>query len=135
MNRFSSMIDNSNLNKINERTLLFENRRLSFPSIADGLFNDISIRENLKRKFSADKILPRSGIFYVKQGHKNVFYQNRPRNIHYDSYYPNHQRPNSSTEEIFTLFSKRENSTVRINSFLLCIAYLIIFDLLSLHIV
>ena len=46
------------LRKINEKYVAVvnnlinsEKRRLSYPSILDDLFNDISIRENLKRKY------------------------------------------------------------------------------------
>jgi hypothetical protein len=37
-------------------------RSLSFPLIIDDLFNDISIRENLKRKYSENEIFSKSKI-------------------------------------------------------------------------
>ncbi|CAM4836054.1 unnamed protein product [Rotaria magnacalcarata] len=114
MNTFSSMIFYSNINNMKEKSILIENRRLSFPSIIDDLFNDISIRENLKRKFSTDKILPRSGIFHIKQGHTKTFYQYQSRNSHYDLFNYNDQQQCLTSENILALFSKgkkRENFT------------------------
>jgi hypothetical protein len=99
------MIINSSVPKT--KSVLFETRRLSFPSITDDLFNDISIREKLKRKYSEDKILPRSGIFHIKQGHTKSFYQNQPKNIHHND----HQQPNVQSQKILSFFLK-ENSTV-----------------------
>ena len=108
------------LNSSKEKNVLNENRRLSFPSIIDDLFNDISIRENLKRKYSADKILPRSGIFHIKQGHTKSFHENQPKTLHY-----NDQQRNFQSEKILSLFSKGkkiENPTVRFIRFF-CIFY------------
>jgi hypothetical protein len=82
------------------------NRSLSFPSIIDDLFNDISIRENLQRKFSADKLLPQSGIFHIKQGQTKPFYKTQPKSIHYDSLNSQSRQQILSSEKILSKFSK-----------------------------
>jgi len=121
MNTFSSMIFDSP----KEEKISFKNRSLSFPSIIDDLFNDISIRENLKRKFSADKILPQTGIFHIKQGQTKPFYITQPKSIQYDSFHSPNQEQNLSSEKILSKFSKRI-STVRIQNqaFILHISFI-----------
>ena len=47
-------------------------RRLSFPSIVENFFTDLSLREDLHRKYVAEKSLPRSSIFHFKQGQSQV---------------------------------------------------------------
>ena len=82
-----------NLNIIKEKNFLNENRRLSFPLIIDDLFNDITIRENLKRKYFEKKIIQKSDIRKKKQ--------------------------NFQSEKILSFFSKNKISLVRINRFLI----------------
>ncbi|CAF0921657.1 unnamed protein product [Adineta steineri] len=98
-----------NFNK--EKSFIYKNRSLSYPSIIDDLFNDISIRENLKRKYSADKILPKSGIFHLKQGQIKPFYKIQPKSIPNDSFSSlNQQQHKLPSEKILSLFSKKTNS-------------------------
>ena len=47
-------------------------RRLSFPSIVENFFTDLSLREDLHRKYVAEKSLPRSSIFHFQQGQSQV---------------------------------------------------------------
>jgi len=73
-----------NLNLIQEKKMLNENRRLSFPLIIDDLFNDIKIRENLKRKYSEKKMNEKSEI----------------------------RKEEFQSEKILSFFSKKNNSLV-----------------------
>jgi len=51
------------LNEVKTINFIKEKKRsLSFPLIIDDLFNDISIRENLKRKYSENEIFSKSKI-------------------------------------------------------------------------
>ena len=93
-----------------EKQSAFEKRSLSFPSIIDDLFNDISIRENLKRKFSADKFLPRAEIFHLKQGQTKPFHRTQPKIRHYDSF--QFQDESLSSEKILSLFVKQKHTMV-----------------------
>ncbi len=77
-----------------EKKMLNENRKLSFPLIIDDLFNDISIRENLKRKYSEKKFISQSEIFHKKS---------------------NQTKQNFQSEKILSFFSKKQNLLVRIN--------------------
>ena len=47
-------------------------QRSSFPSIVENFFTDLSLREDLHRKYVAEKSLPRSSIFHFKQGQSQV---------------------------------------------------------------
>ncbi|CAF1593498.1 unnamed protein product [Rotaria sp. Silwood1] len=109
MNKCCSMTIDLNLNKIIENSKLIENEKYSNPSIIDDLFNDISIGENLKIIYSREKNLPRSGIYYIKQGHKNNYFKKyKPEYIDYDLFYYNyHQQEYISSNNILSSFSKQ----------------------------
>ncbi|CAF5072383.1 unnamed protein product, partial [Rotaria sp. Silwood1] len=109
MNKCCSMTIDLNLNKIIENSKLIENEKYSNPSIIDDLFNDISIGENLKIIYSREKNLPRSGIYYIKQGHnKTYFNKYKPEYIDYDLFYYNyHQQEYISSNNILSSFSKQ----------------------------
>lgn len=87
---------------LNKKKSLIENGRYSYPLIIDDLFNDITIKENLKKIYSINKILPRSGIFHIKQNYNKYFYQYQTKNIYHDLF----NYKNLSTENVFLLFSK-----------------------------
>ncbi|CAF2817817.1 unnamed protein product [Rotaria sp. Silwood2] len=116
MNKYCSMNMNIdlNINKIKEINILFENdRRLYFPSIIDDLFNDISIRENLKRKYLINNIIPQSGIYHIKQGYYKYFYQYKQKYIDYDLFNNyNNQQYYLSSDKIISFFSKEKKKSI-----------------------
>ncbi|CAF4131863.1 unnamed protein product [Rotaria sordida] len=110
VNKSCRMNIDLNVNKMKEeeKKNFFENRRLSYPSIIDDLYNDISIEENIKKIYSINNIIPKSGIFYIKQGENIYLNHYQPEYIHSNLFNYNYQQDNLSSQKIISFFSKEK---------------------------